>query len=158
MTVPSASPGQSDTGLPDGAPVAGGAVASGIAMKHRNPVAVWIGLTIITLGIYHLVWYFKIHKELAEFDRRRTIPTAGSVMVLIFLGWTVVAPLISYANTGKFIRKAQRSAGLPETCSPAAGTLLMLVFGVGTLYYQNQLNLIIDRYQAPEGTQIPLYA
>ncbi|HEY4460190.1 MAG TPA: DUF4234 domain-containing protein [Pseudonocardiaceae bacterium] len=64
----------------------------------------WLGLTIITLGIYHLVWYFKIHKELADFDRRRTIPTTGSP------------------------------------------------------YYQNQLNLIIDRYQAPEGTQIPLYA
>lgn len=154
MTVPPASSG---TGLPGPAPV-GAAVASGIAMKRRNPVAVWIGLTIITLGIYHLVWYFKIHKELAEFDRRRTIPTSGSVMVLIFLGWTVVAPLISYANTGKFIRQAQRSAGLPETCSPAAGTLLMIVFGLGSLYYQNQLNLIVDRYQAPEGTQIPLYA
>lgn len=127
-------------------------------MKRRKPVAAWLGLTIITLGVYFLVWYYKIHKELAELDRRRTVPTTGSLLVMLLLGWTVVAPVISLLNTGKFIRQAQRSAGLPETCSPGVGTLLMFLCGVGVLYYQNQLNLIIDRYQAPAGTQIPLYA
>ncbi|HEV3360179.1 MAG TPA: DUF4234 domain-containing protein [Pseudonocardiaceae bacterium] len=95
---------------------------SGLAMKRGNPVAVWIGLAIITLGSYHLVWYFKIHKEL-----------------------------------GKFIRQARRARCLPETCKPGVGTVLMIVFGLGALYCQNQLDLNIDRYQASAGTQIPLY-
>ncbi|MBJ7352444.1 MAG: DUF4234 domain-containing protein, partial [Rhodococcus sp.] len=35
-----------------------GPVAQGSAMKRRNPVVVWILLPLITLGIYHFVWYY----------------------------------------------------------------------------------------------------
>jgi hypothetical protein len=121
-------------------------VPFGLQMKRRNPVAAWIGLPLITLGIYHLVWYYKIHNEIAKIDRQRTVPTIGPVLVLLFLWWTIIAPLRSYYNTGNHIRDAQRAAGLAATCSGAAGMLLMLVLGVGTLYYQAELNKIADRY------------
>lgn len=133
-------------------------VADGLAMKRRNPLAAWLGLPLITLGIYHLVWYYKIHKEMAEFDRRRTIPVAGPMLVLLFLGWTVIGPLISYHNAGGRIRNAQRSAGLPATCSPALCWLLAFVFGTNVLYMQVELNKIIDRYDAaPPQTTVPLF-
>ncbi|MCX5411263.1 DUF4234 domain-containing protein [Streptomyces sp. NBC_00059] len=132
---------------------------SGLAMKRRGPVAVWLGLTIITLGIYQLVWYFKIHNELQEFDRRRPLSPGGSVLVLLFLGWTVIAPLISFKNTGKAIADAQRAAGLPVTCSPSASMWLMFVFGLNVWYMQRQLNLIVDAYPGAEpGTQVSLAA
>ena len=38
--------------------------------KLRNPLAV-IGLTIITLGIYGIVWYYKVNKELADIGEAR---------------------------------------------------------------------------------------
>lgn len=134
------------------------AVASGLQMKRRNPIAAWIGLPLITLGIYHLVWYYKIHHEMSEFDRRRSIPTAGPMLVLLFLSWTVISPLISYYNAGGRIRNAQRAAGLAGTCSGGIGVLLMFVFGLGTLYYQSELNKIVDRYgPTPPGNQVPLY-
>jgi Domain of unknown function (DUF4234) len=133
-------------------------VASGLAMKRRNPAAVWLGLPLVTLGIYGLVWYYKIHKEMGEFDRRRTVPTAGPLLVLIFLGWTLIAPLVSYYNCGTRIRNAQRAAGLPETCSPALACFLAFVFGVNVLYMQMELNKIVDAYgTVPPGTQLPLY-
>lgn len=125
-------------------------------MKRRHPVAAWL-LPVITLGIYHLVWYFKIHKEMAEFDRRRAIPVAGPMLVLLLLSWTVIAPLVSYYNCGTRIRNAQRAAGLHATCSPGAGMLLMLVFGLGCLYYQIEINKIIDSSGVPEGQQVPLW-
>ncbi|MEV8609495.1 DUF4234 domain-containing protein [Amycolatopsis sp. NPDC051373] len=125
-------------------------------MKQRHPVAAWLLWPTITLGIYHLVWYYKIHKEMAEFDRRRAVPVAGPMLVLLFLGWTVVAPMVSYYNCGNRIRNAQRAAGLPATCSPAAGMLLMLVCGVGILYYQVELNKVVAAYGAPAGQQIQL--
>ncbi|MFR0353197.1 DUF4234 domain-containing protein [Streptomyces sediminimaris] len=131
----------------------------GLAMKRRGPVAVWLGLPLVTLGIYQLVWYYKIHKELQEFDRRRVLSPAGSVLVMIFLGWTLVAPLISFHNTGKAIADAQRSAGLPVTCSAAASTWLAFVFGLNIWYMQRQLNLIVDVYPgAAPGTEVPLAA
>lgn len=133
-------------------------VGTGLAMKRRNPIAVWLGLPLITLGIYHLVWYYKIHKEMAEFDRRRSIPVAGPMLVLLFLSWTLIAPIISYHNTGARVRDAQRSAGLVPTCSPALSWLLWFVFGLNSLYLQVQLNKVVDRYAgAPTGTTIPLY-
>ena len=133
--------------------------ASGLAMKRRNPWLVWLVWPFITLGIYHLVWYFKIHKEMAEFDRRRAVPVAGPMLILLFLSWTVIAPLISYYNCGNRIANTQRSAGLQPTCSPVVGLLLMLfAFGSGTVYYQYELNRVVDVYQAEPGTQVPLYA
>ena len=142
--------------VPDLAPVVE-PVATGLAMKGRHPVLVWLVWPLITLGIYHFAWYYKIHREMAEFDRRRTVPTVGPMLVLLLLGWTVVAPLVSYYNTGERIRHAQRAAGLHPECSAVIGMLLMLVFNVGTLYYQLQLNKITETYEVPEGAQIPLY-
>jgi hypothetical protein len=162
VTPDAASPGAvtphdaATAGRPAGAPV-----ATGEQMKRRHPVAVWIGLPLITLGVYHFVWYYKIHRELRDYDRREPVPTVGPVLVLIFLSWTVIGPLISYYRTGVWIAKSQRAAGMPETCVPLFGMLLLLVFGLGTLYFQMELNKVVDRYggsATPPGTTVPLYA
>ncbi len=138
--------------------VAATPVANGLAMKSRNPVGVWLGLPLITLGIYHLVWYYKIHKELAEFDRRRAVPIAGPMLVLLFLSWTFIAPIVSYHNTGKRVADAQRAAGFVPTCSPTLSWLLWFVFGLNTLYLQSELNKVAARYPgAVPGQQVPLF-
>jgi hypothetical protein len=129
---------------------------SGLAPKRRNPVGVWIGLPLVTLGIYSLVWYYKIHREMAELDRRRHVPVAGPLLVILFLSWTVVAPFVSMFNTGRRIADAQRSAGLAPTASPWVGLLLCFLFGLQTLYYQAELNKIADAFGVPAGTPVPL--
>ena len=136
--------------------VVGRPVATGLSMKRRNPVAVWLGLPLITFGIYSYVWYYKIHREMAEFDRRRQVPVAGPMLVLLLLGWTVVAPLVSLYNTGNRIADAQRAAGLRPTCSAGIGLLLCFVFGLVSLYYQSELNKIVDTYGDPAGVEIAL--
>jgi len=130
----------------------------GLAMKRRNPVGIWLGLPLITFGIYHLVWYYKIHREMAEFDRRREVPIAGPMLVLLFLSWTLVAPLVSYFNTGKRIAAAQRAAGLPVSCSAGIGLLLCFLLGLHTLYYQAELNKVVDSYGAPKAPRWPYAA
>lgn len=130
--------------------------SAGLAMKHRNPVGVWLGLPLITFGVYTYVWYYKIHREMAEFDRRRVVPVAGPLLVLLFLGWTVVAPLVSLFNTGRRIANAQRAAGLHPTCSAGIGLLLCFFFGLVSLYYQFELNKVADAYGVPAGTAIAL--
>ncbi|MER7245314.1 DUF4234 domain-containing protein [Kribbella sp. NPDC000426] len=132
-------------------------VGHGLQMKLRRPVRVWL-LAVVTVGIYHLVWYYKIHRELARFDRRRAVPVAGPMLVLLLLGWTVVAPLVSYFRTGKRIGESQRAAGLPVTCNPLLGMLLMLVFGLGAVYLQVELNKVVNSYgDAPAGVPVSLY-
>src|ERR1700730_16456683 len=50
--------------------------------KRRNPLAVWIGLEIITLGIYHLVWWYKINDEARRFLGDPSVRPARSVLAL----------------------------------------------------------------------------
>ncbi len=157
--TPPPPPGMPPVGFPPPGVPGGAPVASGLAMKRRHPVAVWLGLPLITLGIYSLVWYYKVHREMRDFDRRRSINPAGSLLTIMF-GWIVIVPpYVSYYNTGDRIRNTQRAAGLQPTCSPVVGLLLMLVFGLGTLYYQSELNKVVERYPgAAPGVMVPLFA
>jgi hypothetical protein len=133
-------------------------VPVGVLMKRRNPVVVWLGLPLITLGLYHVVWYYRIHREMAEFDRRRNVPIAGPPLVVFLLGWTLIAPLISYYNCGRRIADAQHAARLPRTCSARIGMFLMCLGGLGTLYFQIELNKIHDVYgSAQAGSDVQVY-
>ncbi|MET9490204.1 DUF4234 domain-containing protein [Nocardia sp. NPDC006630] len=115
-------------------------------IKNRNAVLVWLVWPLITLGIYFLVWYYKIHKEMAELRRDPDAPVAGPLLVMIFLSWTGIAALISFWRTGTRIKESQEAAGLEGTCNPVLGFLLNFVFGLGILYYQLELNKIADRF------------
>ncbi|MDQ6712097.1 MAG: DUF4234 domain-containing protein, partial [Candidatus Dormibacteraeota bacterium] len=44
-------------------------VVDGETFKRRNVVGVWLGLPLITFGIYHIVWYYKINNEARRFLR-----------------------------------------------------------------------------------------
>jgi len=125
-------------------------------MKKRNPWLVWLVWPILTLGIYHFVWYYKIHEEMLRLDPRQPINPSGSLLTILF-GWIIIVPpFVSYFNTGKRIATAQRSAGLPVTANPWIGLALVFVFGLSTLYYQFELNKVVDHLGVAEGEKVSL--
>ncbi|MEU4596159.1 DUF4234 domain-containing protein [Nocardia sp. NPDC023988] len=113
-------------------------------VQRRNPVLVWLVFPLITFGIYFFVWYYKIHKEMAEQRRDPEAPVTGPLLVMLFLSWTGIGFIVSYWRTGNRIRATQESAGLEPSCSPAIGFLLNLVLGLGILYYQLELNKVAE--------------
>jgi uncharacterized protein DUF4234 len=147
----------------EAAPAAGPAPTSarpnGAQMKRRNPVAAWLGLPIITLGIYGIVWYYLVHSELSRFDPRRPAGAGVAVCSLLFGFITLgIWPLIMWLKLAGHIRNAQRVAGLEPSCSAGFGFLLGLL-GFGVLYYQIELNKVIKQYgDAPAGSPVPLAA
>src|SRR5213592_4975321 len=56
----------------------------------RNPLGV-LGLTLITLWIYGLYWYYKINEEIKNFTNDETISPVRSLMAFIF-GWIILVP------------------------------------------------------------------
>ena len=48
--------------------------------KHRNPFLVWLVWPLITLGIYHLVWWYKINREVRDFDQRIEVSPGLAVL------------------------------------------------------------------------------
>lgn len=126
---------------------------TGLAGKRRNPVAVWL-LAPITLGIYGLVWYYKINREARDMGVESN---PGTSLLAITLGaFIIVPPFVSIFKTGERIAASQRAAGIAPTCNPVVGLLLWLfVFGTGTLYYQSEMNKIWDHYGVPqEGSAV----
>jgi hypothetical protein len=68
-------------------------------VKQRSPWAAAL-LPIITLGIYHLVWWYRVNRELRDFGRARGYdlgqnPTLS--LLALFPGGLIVVPaLVSY--------------------------------------------------------------
>jgi hypothetical protein len=129
---------------------------SGVLGKHRNPVAVWLGLPLLTLGVYPFVWIYKTNRELAEYDRRIQVNPALSLLAFL-VGWVlIVPPFVAAWRLGTRTRAAQHAAGVPEINAVLAFVLFLV--GFGPLYLQLELNRLWSRYQgAVEGQQVPLY-
>jgi hypothetical protein len=111
-------------------------------------------LSIVTFGIYYLVWYYKINREIAEFDTSIRVSPGGAV-VAITLGALLagIPPIVSTVKTGGRIAQAQHTAGAPATCSGGVGFLLWILIGLNTIYYQSRLNELWTRFGAQPDTQ-----
>ena len=117
----------------------------------------WFVWPLITLGIYSLVWYYKVNREARDFDSRIKVDPAIALIAVLF-GWIIIIPpFVSIYRTGERIAQMQRAAGLEPTCIPIVGLLLTFVFHLETLYYQYELNRIWIHYaNPPEGTLVQL--
>ena len=129
----------------------------GHAGKNRNVFLVWFVWPILTLGIYHFVWYYKVNREARDFDSRIKVDP-GIALIAVLFGWIIIIPpFVSIFRTGERIAKMQSAAGLQPTCIPAVGLLLTFFFSLQSLYYQYELNRIWAHYgNPPEGTMVQL--
>lgn len=112
-------------------------------VKIRSPWAVAL-LPIVTLGIYHLVWWFKINRELRDFGRARGFdlgdnPTLS--MLALFPGSIVVVPaLVSYWRGVRRVQGASRLAGREPVNGWIALILYLLLAPGFWAYLQVSLN------------------
>jgi hypothetical protein len=123
---------------------------TGRAGKTRNIWLTWLIWPLITLGIYHLVWYYKINREARDFDEKIVVEPAVSVLA-ITVGWIIIVPpYVSIYRTGERIAQMQEDADMERTCNGWIGLLLSFLFGLYSLYYQSELNRIWARLGNPE--------
>jgi hypothetical protein len=92
-------------------------------------------LSLITLGIYYLVWYHKIHREIAAAGGNAGLAPAWSQIVPI---WS----LISVAGTGTRIADLQHLVGAKGTSSAAVAFWSQFWFSSQTRYLQRRLNQV----------------
>jgi hypothetical protein len=109
--------------------------------KERNGFAVWLVLPLITLGIYHFVWYYKINRELR--DNGSDVEPGMALLALTLGAVLIVPPFVSVYNTGQRIAEAQRRAGVQADCSGGIGVLLMFLLGLYPWYYQAKCNQLV---------------
>lgn len=111
-------------------------------VKIRNPFGVF-ALAIVTLGIYYLVWYYKVNRELRDAEGIDVSPVVA--LLAITIGWLIIVPpFLSWYRTFRRLQEAQQRAGLTSEVNPILGFILYVValyfLPVELLYAQDELN------------------
>jgi hypothetical protein len=87
----------------------------GCTAKVRNPWAVLL-FTVITLGIYYLVWYYKINREMSDWGEQNHVDIGMSpgmsVLAVTLGGILIIPPFVSIWGTGKRMQLTQRAANV----------------------------------------------
>jgi hypothetical protein len=75
----------------------------------RDPLAV-LGLSIITLGIYWLYWYYKINDEIRRYEKDPTVSPGRSLLAVTLGVFLIVPPFIAHYNTSLHIVRMEQRA------------------------------------------------
>jgi hypothetical protein len=105
----------------------------------RDPLVV-LGLSIITFGIYWLVWYYKINDEIRRYEKDETVSPGRSLLAVTLGIFLIVPPFIAVYNTSLHIVRMEQRAGIQQELSPALNVLVVAV-GIG-MYSQEHLNRV----------------
>lgn len=115
--------------------------------KIRNIFAVAL-LPYVTFGIYFLVWWYKINKEMVELGRKRGTTELGDnptmSLIAYFPGAILIVPAImTLIGTYKRAKLAQQIAGVPES-NQLNGWMyaiaLLVISPVAAAYLQDGMN------------------
>src|SRR5215213_9098500 len=127
-------------------------------VKVRNPWAVAL-LPFVTFGIYHLVWWYKINKELKAYGEAKGYdlgqnPT-NSLLALVPGFLIIVPPLVSYYRGTKRVQGASKIAGK----EPVNGWIVLLLYlfiaPAMWAYLQVSLNHVWEQEADPLAGQAP---
>jgi hypothetical protein len=121
-------------------------------VKVRSPWAVAL-LPIITLGIYHLVWWYKINKELKAYGEAKGFdlgqnPT-NSVLALFPGGIIVIPALVTYWRGTKRVMGAAKITGQEPVSGWISIILYLLLSPAFWAYLQVSLNHVWEQEAEP---------
>src|SRR5215207_2385169 len=121
---------------------------AGAPAKVREPIRVAL-FDLVTLGVYGFVWYYRVHRELADLGRARGTSELGegprTSLLALVPGLLLIVPfLVSIWNAGRRVEAAQRLVGVPEAerVNPVLAFVLLIAFPAGAAYVQSHLNKV----------------
>lgn len=121
-------------------------------VKVRSPWAVAL-LPFITLGIYHLVWWYRINKELKAYGEAKGYDLGQSPvnsLLALFPGGIIIIPaLVTYWRGSKRVMGAAKIAGREPVNGWIAIALYLLLSPAFSAYLQVSLNHIWEQEAEP---------
>jgi hypothetical protein len=116
--------------------------------KVRNPWAVAL-LPFITLGIYHLVWWFRVNKEMKAFGESRGYdlgrnPT-NSLLALFPGAFIIIPPLVSYWRGTQRVQGTSALVGREPVNGWLALVLYIFISPAMFAYLQVSLNHVWEQ-------------
>jgi hypothetical protein len=128
-------------------------------VKIRSPWAAAL-LPFVTFGIYHLVWWYKINRELRDYGKAKGYdlgqnPT-NSLLALFPGGIIIIPALITYWRGTKRVMGASKVAGQTPLNGWIAIILYLIISPALWFYIQSELNKVWQAEASPvEGELAP---
>src|SRR5918999_3480889 len=110
---------------------------TGSNAKIRNPLGT-VALSIVTLGIYYLFWWYFINREMRDLGQSRNTdlgqnPTNS--LLALFPGSIIVVPaLVTLWTTSGRIERSQEAVGIDRRGGGAVVFILLLLIGPGGIW------------------------
>ena len=98
--------------------------------------------------MYPFVWYYKINKELRNFDPSIEVKPGISLLASSLGAVLLLPPIISWAHTTSRVKQAQKLAGGNAGCSMLLSFLISFL-GFGSVYIQSELNKVWRQQTTP---------
>jgi hypothetical protein len=108
----------------------------GASARVRRPWVV-VFLTLATFGIYGIVWYYKVNRELRDYgsaygdDELGASKPLWSLLAVTLGALVIVPPLVSYLGVVRRTQRAERLATHPGASRPAIVALLVGSWALG---------------------------
>jgi hypothetical protein len=116
----------------------------GAKVTTRNPWALWI-LVFITLGIYGIVWWYQINRELhdvgAAVDNPLRMPPVISTILIALWPLALIPALVTIVITGHRSHSIQGTLDMRDgRVNTVVATFLFFLFFSHVWYIQRSLN------------------
>ncbi|MGN6254552.1 MAG: DUF4234 domain-containing protein [Solirubrobacterales bacterium] len=123
-------------------------------VKVRNPWAVAL-LPIVTLGIYHLVWWYRINKELKAYGEAKGYDLGqnpvNSLLALVPGFLILIPPLVTYWRGTKRVQGASKIARQ----EPVSGWLALILYLIIPLALPAYLQVSLNNVWQQEAETLP---
>ena len=119
--------------------------AGGRLLLADDSSKVWL-LSIVTCGIYGIIWYYRLQEELSQWSGGRIETNPVNSVLALTLGACLIVPVfLTWNGTVERIRTAQQMAGLPPqpTLLGVIGRAFLLSYHYKWL--QDMLNEVAQR-------------
>jgi hypothetical protein len=124
----------------------------GISFGQRN-IAVAIVLSIVTCGIYGIVWLVDMANQINEVSGDPN-GTSGGMVVLLSIVTCGIYMFYWLYKTGENLHKAKMQRGIYSDSNSGILYLVLAIFGLAIVSYaliQNELNKIAEYHGAPKA-------
>jgi hypothetical protein len=118
---------------------------SDATVKVRNPWAVAL-LPFVTLGVYHLVWWYRVNVEMKEYGESKGYDLGrrpANSVVALFPGAVLIVPaLITYWKGTVRVQGTEALADIEPINGWLVILLFVLIFPAAFAYLQASLNRV----------------
>ena len=129
-----------------------GAPVGQISFGQRN-IAVAIILSIVTCGIYSIIWFINMVDQVNEASGNQNAQSGGMVFLLSIVTCGIYQ-LVWFYKAGELIGNAENARRMNADSNASLLYLLLGIFGLSIVTYaliQNELNKIAEYHGAPKA-------